>query len=627
MRAAMYKAALTAFIIVILVVTPQAQQATPQAPAFGPSASAAGSPRDPVDHPIDVDLLVGRSTVLNVGAPIARVSLTVPDVADAMVTAPSQLLIHGKTPGTISLFVWDKAGAIKTYEVNVRRDLTILIEQMKQLFPGEQITVAGSGKDVVISGTVTSKYVVEKASDVAGGFVEKKENVVNLLQQQEGVASNQVMLRVRFAEVSRSALQELGATWILDQFKSDWTARATTEQFSSPMFDDSKPGRITFSDYLNVFLFNSKHGVGTVIRALQSKGLFQSLAEPNLITVNGKEASFLAGGEYPYPVVQSGQSGNSISIVFKEYGIRLHFTPTVLGGDLINLKVKPEVSTLDFTNAILLDGFRLPALSTRRADTEVELQDGQTFAIAGLMNNTVNSTIQKIPGIGDIPVLGYLFKSRAYQKNETELVVMVTPTIVRRGSTGVSQGLPALVEPYLNAPGKTLPPPAPYTGSPRHPSTAPAPRPGSQEPMPQASVTATDSPVAVTRPIQGEAKLSQAPLLAPVPSVIPPKAERAAPPKPPTKAELKAQEKERKAAAEQHQSSQKKAEEDQRAADKLQKERAAHEAEVAKKNAELAKKKAEEDQKRDKAMADAAARLKAAQAAYQSEMEKSKVKK
>src|SRR5215212_3339644 len=367
---------------------------------------------------------------------------------------------------------------------------------MKQLFPGEGITVAGSGKDVVISGTVSSKYVIEKAADVAGGFVEKKENVVNLLKQQEGVASNQVMLRVRFAEVSRSALQELGATWIFDNFKSDWTGRATTQQFSAPDFDDSKPGRMTFSDYLNVFLFNSKHGVGTVVRALQTKGLFQSLAEPNLIAVNGKEASFLAGGEYPYPVVQAGQGGNSISIVFKEYGIRLHFTPTVLGGDLINLKVQPEVSSLDFTNAIVLNGFRLPGLTTRRADTEVELQDGQTFAIAGLMNNTLNNSIQKIPGIGDIPVLGLLFKSRAYQKNETELVVMITPTIVRRGSTGVSPALPALVEPYLQAPGKTLPAPAPYVGSPRHPSSSPAPR-SSNEPAPApASAVTKAAPIA-----------------------------------------------------------------------------------------------------------------------------------
>jgi len=623
MRAATLRAGLAAFIIVILVAAPQAQQATPQAPpAFGgPSASAVASPRDPAEHPIDVDLLVGRSTVLNVGAQIARVSLTVPDVADAMVTAPGQLLIHGKSPGTISLFVWDKGGAIKTYEVNVRRDLTILVEQMKQLFPGEQITVAGSGKDVVISGTVTSKYVIEKAADVAGGFVEKKENVVNLLQQQEGVASNQVMLRVRFAEVSRSALQELGATWLLDQFKSDWTARATTEQFASPVFDDSKPGRVTFSDYLNVFVFNSKHGVGAVVRALESKGLFQSLAEPNLITVNGKEASFLAGGEYPYPVAQAGTGGTTISIQFKEYGIRLHFTPTVLGGDLINLKVKPEVSSLDFTNAIVLDGFRLPALTSRRADTEVELQDGQTFAIAGLMNNQLNSTIQKIPGIGDIPVLGYLFKSRAYQKNQTELVVMVTPTIVRRGSTGVSSGVPALVEPYLGTPSKTLPPPAPYTGSPRYPSNQPAPKGQAPEPQPQpqpqpqVSVSEPQPAQPVTRPIQSDASAMQ-PVLAPVPSTIPPKAAKAAPPKQMTKAEMKA-----------HEAAQKKAEEDKKAAAKLEKERAAHDAEVAKKNAELAKKKAEEDAKRDKALADAAARLKEAQQAYQSEMEKTKVKK
>src|SRR3954468_10801567 len=231
MRAATFKAGFAAFIIVILVAAPQAQQAqaAPQAPAFGASGSTA-SPREPGDHPIDVDLLVGRSTVLNVGAPIARVSLTVPDVADAMVTAPSQLLIHGKTPGTISLFVWDKGGAIKTYEVNVRRDLTILVEQMKQLFPGEPISVIGSGKDVVISGTVSSQYVVEKAADVAGGFVEKKENVVNLLQQQEGVASNQVMLRVRFAEVSRNALQELGASLFSDG-NNGYNGRTTTQQF------------------------------------------------------------------------------------------------------------------------------------------------------------------------------------------------------------------------------------------------------------------------------------------------------------------------------------------------------------------------------------------------------------
>ena len=185
------------------------------------------------------------------------------------------------------------------------------------------------------------------------------------------------------------------------------------------------------------------------MKALSNKGLFQSLAEPNLIATNGKEASFLAGGEYPYPVVQSGSGTNSVTITFKEFGVRLSFTPTVLGGDLIHLKVKPEVSSLDFANAVVIDGFRVPALSTRRTETEVELRDGQTFAIAGLMNNTLTNTMSKIPGIGDIPILGLLFKSKAHQKNQTELVVMITPTIIKKGQMGVSEGLPSLVEPYL----------------------------------------------------------------------------------------------------------------------------------------------------------------------------------
>ena len=247
MRAAKFRAAFAAFIIVILVAAPQAQQqVAPQAPAFGASAGSA-TPREPAARPTDpvatdIDLLVGRSTVLNVGATIARVSLTVPDVADAMVTAPGQLLIHGKQPGTISLFVWDRGGAIKTYAVNVRRDLSILVEQMKQLFPSEHITVAGSGKDVVVSGTVSSKYVIEKAADVAAGFVEKKENVVNLLKQQEGVASNQILLRVRFAEVSRNALQELGASLFSDG-NNGYNGRTTTQSLPRPSSIRSSPFR------------------------------------------------------------------------------------------------------------------------------------------------------------------------------------------------------------------------------------------------------------------------------------------------------------------------------------------------------------------------------------------------
>ena len=644
--------ALAGLIIVILVATPQAQQ---QAPAQGPGYGAPGfvtAPSVPADA-TEIDLLVGRSTILNVGTTISRVSLTVPDIADAMVTAPTQLLIHGKQPGIISLFVWDKAGSIKTYEVNVRRDLTALTEHLKQLFPGEQVSVIGSGKDVVISGTVSSQYVIEKAADVAGGYVEKKENVVNLLKQQEGVASNQVMLRVRFAEVSRTAMQELGATFIANGYKSEWFGRTQPPGVSAPDFQ--KDGSLTFSDFLNVFVFNSKEGLGAAIRAMQTKGLFQSLAEPNLIATNGKEASFLAGGEYPYPVVQTGSTNNSITIMFKEFGVRLSFTPTVLGGDLVHLKVKPEVSALDFANTVVIEGFRVPALSTRRTETEIELRDGQTFAIAGLMNNTVTSTMGKIPGIGDIPIIGYLFRSRAYQKNQTELVVMITPTIIRKGQMGVSEGLPTLVEPYLGRPNKVLPVPEPFVGSPRYPvnpgsrpsggNDAPAPQaaapvaPANVHPAASAPMTATPqtapaqtSPVVQATPARTttpQATVAQTqPPAAIEPAVSKAESQAMKEQQEQVRKQKEADEKQRaideKKQAELAKIAAKKAEEDRRAAEKREKERAKREAEVAKKNAEIARKKAEEDKKRDKALAEAAERLKAAQSAYQAEMAKSK---
>ena len=636
-RPAAFFAALVVYIIVILVAAPQAQQ--PQ--VFNPTGTASATVvRDAISGS-EIDLMVGRSTVLNVGANIARVSLTVPDIADALVTAPSQLLIHGKKPGTISLFVWDKAGAISTFEVKVRHDLSALLGHLRQLFPGEDITVLGSGKDIVISGTVSSKYVIEKAGDMAAGYVAKKEDVVNMLKQQEGVASNQVMLRVRFAEVSRSAMQELGVNFFANGSGSSdqWYGR-TNPGTPGPSFED---GKLVFSDFLNLFVFNAKENLGAVVKALSNKGLFQSLAEPNLIATNGKEASFLAGGEYPYPVVQSGSGTNSVTITFKEFGVRLSFTPTVLGGDLIHLKVKPEVSSLDFANAVTIDGFRVPALSTRRTETEVELRDGQTFAIAGLMNNTLTNSMSKIPGIGDIPILGLLFKSKAHQKNQTELVVMITPSIIKKGQMGVSEGLPSLVEPYLSRPDKTYPSPDPFTGSPRYPADQPqpregngaaAPRTGTAQQMPASSAPRTEGNADGNRarafaanfadcasdPARREAGCgvvynpngARGHTPAPAKAQTPASNESAS-----VKAEVKEVDKAAERAAQ-------KAEEDRRQADRLSKERAKREAEIARKNAEMAKKQADEDSKREKALSEAAARLKQAQTAYQAEVEKTK---
>jgi pilus assembly protein CpaC len=444
-------------------------------------ADGAG-PADPVDAPSPVSLVVGRSTVLNTAAPIARVSLTSSDIADALVTSTTQLLIHGKAPGTITMFVWNRAGAVERYEVVVARDIAKLQEELKRVFPSETIDVRSNGRDIVLSGRVSSKDIADKAVGLSAGFAEKKEDVVNLLQISTA-RTNQVLLRVRFAEVSRSALTELGLSLFTSPTGIHNTlGRVTTQEFG-PGFEDLKwskadntfggdvtsaSGKVTFSDFLNLFILSEKYDLGVLIRALQTRGLFQSLAEPNLVAESGKEATFLAGGEFPVPVAQGSGSNMAVSVQFKEFGIRLGFTPQV-DGDRIHLKVSPEVSSLDFGNAVVMNGFRIPALTTRRTSTELELRDGQTFAIAGLMNNTMTETLQKIPGIGDIPILGYLFRSKAASKNRTELVVMITPQILREGSAGVTGDLPKMQEPFLSAIPQNksiaMPPPAFVGGS------------------------------------------------------------------------------------------------------------------------------------------------------------------
>jgi pilus assembly protein CpaC len=205
-----------------------------------------------------------------------------------------------------------------------------------------------------------------------------------------------------------------------------------------------------------------------LVRALQTRGLFQSLAEPNLVAESGKEASFLAGGEFPIPIAQGSGANIGVSVQFKEFGVRLTFTPTVVG-ERVHLKVRPEVSVLDFANAVVFSGFRIPALTTRRTETELELGNGQTFAIAGLLNNSMTQTLSKVPGIGDIPVLGYLFRSKAARKDQTELVVMITPQILPQGSSGVTDQLPRLQEPFLPRlpEEESLPPQPPAFTGPR----------------------------------------------------------------------------------------------------------------------------------------------------------------
>ena len=496
------------FLILVLALTGGGAVVWAQGPALPASAIMAAVPASEVDAGV-VRLLVGRSMVLDVGSTITRVSLTSAEIADALVTAPTQLLINGKLPGTISMFVWDRGGALKRYEVSVQRDLAQLADQIRQLFPGEKIDVQSNGKNVVLAGFVTNKDMIEKAVNVAGGYVDKKEEVVTLLQLQAGAPTNQVLLHVRFAEVTRNALTQLGASIFTSptgientigqvttqQFPatnySALTATQSSSKFGAPV--TSASGTQTFSNFLNLFLYSNKYDIGALVAALQTKGLLQSLAEPNLVAQSGKEASFLAGGEFPIPVAQGSGANIGVSVIFKEYGIRLTFTPTVVG-DRIHLKLKPEVSTLDFADAVTLAGYSIPALITRRVETELELQNGQTFAIAGLLSSSVSQTLSKVPGIGDIPILGQLFKSRNANKTRTELVVMVTPEILANSSSGVTPDTPRMLEQFLPTlpERRSFPVPPPAFGAPRSGAdagpAAPAP------PAARASQPATMSP-------------------------------------------------------------------------------------------------------------------------------------
>ncbi|HET9267471.1 MAG TPA: type II and III secretion system protein family protein [Vicinamibacterales bacterium] len=396
-------------------------------------------------HP-RVELVAGRSTVLTTDFDVTRIAVTNPAIADAVVVQPREILIDGKAPGTISLIVW--GGSSRTqYDVVVEQPTTPLEQQLHQLFPAETIQVATNADAIILSGRVSSTDVMLRAAEVAKASAPKS-NVINMMTVPGGAGSQQVMLQVRFAEVNRRALMEVGASFFtgIGGYKN-WTGRTTTQQFPAPDFDNDEG--LVFSDFLNLFLFNNKYNVGTLIKALKQNGYFQSLAEPNLIAYNGQEASFLAGGEFPIPFVSGGLT-NTISIVFKEFGVRLKFRPTI-AGDLIRLHVAPEVSSLDFNNGILLEGFRIPAITARRAETEVELRDGQSFAIAGLINNESQNDVAALPILSQLPIIGNLFKSKAERKERTELLVIVTPRLVRPLNPDEVPPVPTLPSRFLPA--------------------------------------------------------------------------------------------------------------------------------------------------------------------------------
>lgn len=407
---------------------------------------AAATTQEIPDYP-RVLLTAGRSTVMTTAFDITRIAVTNPAIADAVVVQPREVLIDGKGPGTVSLIIWGGGQRIQ-YDVVVDPGVPGLQQTMEQLFPGEDIRVALNDDAIILSGRASSNAVMLKAGEIATGAFPKG-RLINLLELPGGSESQQVMLQVRVAEVNSRAIKELGANFFLA--KPNWLGRVTTQQFGGANFDDDS---VVLNDLLNIFLYYRKEGLGVLIKALEQKGLFQSLAEPNLIAYNGQEASFLAGGEFPIPVVQ-GATG-TVTIVFKEFGVRLTFRPTI-AGDVIRLKVRPEVSALDFNNGITLEGFRIPALITRRAETDIELRDGQSFAIAGLLNNTSQADGANVPFLSQIPIIGTLFKSKADRKERTELMVLVTPRLVRPLDPDEVPPLPTMQREFLPGAPDTSP--------------------------------------------------------------------------------------------------------------------------------------------------------------------------
>ena len=372
-----------------------------------------------------VSVSKGASALLVNTTAIQRFSIGDPAVAEAVVVSPTEILINGKALGTTSLFLWDNTGQIKLYSVEVTADAPGLQRYLSSVLQGERIDVIASGNVVTLSGQVRDASVANRAVEIAKG---SGATIVDNLTTPEAV---QVLLKVRFAEVNKSAIKEFRSQLAtlnpqdLNGRTGDWIGSSNTN-----------PQDGAFSDGLiDLGLFNANAAIEVLIRALSSKGLLKSLAEPNLLALPGREASFLAGGEFPYPAVQGGGGNNAVSIVFKEFGIRLRFTPTITRGGSIRLKVAPEVSALDFSNPLIFGGFTIPSLLSRRAETEVEMKNGQYLAIAGLVDNTMTDNSTKIPLLGDIPILGQFFRSKDARQRRTELLVLVSPKLVLPSDT------------------------------------------------------------------------------------------------------------------------------------------------------------------------------------------------
>jgi pilus assembly protein CpaC len=409
--------------------------------------------------PRPLSLTVGKGELLQFDQDISRVVIAEPKVADAIVVSPRNILVNAKSAGQTTLVIWESEASLLRYDITVLTDRTEINElrdslgaELKAAMPGAGIEFSGNADTIVLTGKVANMDESKRAEAIASTHTKK---VVNMLREPD---PQQILLQVKFASVDRTALAQYG----FNLFSRNTTTigEASTQQFPGPLFSQLQfqnqqlsTSNLNLSNLLNLFIFRPDLNLGATIQALQEQNLLQILAEPNLIVLEGSEASFLAGGEFPFPTITStpatGGIAPVVTVQFKKFGVQLNFTPVVTGSGAIRLKVKPEVSALDFTNAVTLDGFLIPALSSRVAETEVVLKDGESFAIAGLIDNRVTQILNKVKGLGDIPILGTLFRSHSSQKSSDELMVVVTPRFVKPLAPGEKVDLPVAPVPFL----------------------------------------------------------------------------------------------------------------------------------------------------------------------------------
>jgi pilus assembly protein CpaC len=392
----------------------------------------------------EMRLTVGKSIVLDYPADIRQISTSDPGIVDAIAVSTREVLLHAKANGTATVVVWARSGQRTIYSIGVEQNLEPLRRLLKDTFPTENIQVQASRDSLSLTGNVATKEIADRAVALAATFAK---TVVNNLQTPAAPIDRQILLRVKFAELNRNVSHSFGVN-LLSTGAGGTFGRITTGQFA-PALPTTSGSDLSITDALNVFAFRPDLNLAAFIRALQTEGVLQILAEPNLVTTTGKEASFLVGGEFPIPVLQGSGNAGAVTIQFREFGIRLTFNPLITANNTIKMAVKPEVSTIDLGNAVSVSGFLIPALATRRIETNIELAEGQSFVIGGLIDDRMTETMNKIPGLSSIPLLGALFKSREERKNRTELVVVVTPEITRPLQPGEAAPLPAMPREFM----------------------------------------------------------------------------------------------------------------------------------------------------------------------------------